>query len=86
MKKALECGGGFFPPDAKPSEVLQPGNGALDGPSSLISPKAASILRCILGSAIASMRSDQFDALLSQGPIQSVAVISLVADHSLRVL
>jgi hypothetical protein len=43
MKKALECGRRFFPPDAKLSEVLQPGDSALDGLSLLLQSQSLAL-------------------------------------------
>ncbi len=86
MKEALECGCGFFPPDTQPAKMLKPSDRAFHGPPFLISAKAASILGRGVGSAVATVRGDHLDALLGQGRIQRVAVISLVADQPLRVL
>ena len=84
MKKALKGGGGFFPADTQPAKMLQPGDGAFDGPPSFVSTKAGPVLGRGVDSTVPAMRRNHLDALLGQGRIQAITVISLVPDQALR--
>lgn len=49
----------------QPPEALEPGEGALDFPASLVAPQGAPIL-CLRSRAVASVRDDELDAALVQ--------------------
>ena len=81
MKKALESELGFFPADAEPAVILEPGDGSLHRPAPAVAAQRATILS--LGS-VGAVGSDHFDALGRQRGIQRIAVISLIANDSRR--
>jgi hypothetical protein len=66
-------------------EVSEPSVGAFDDPSPPIAPQRSAILGC-RPNAIALVRTDQFDATLSQAFSQRIAVVGFVGDDSQRLL
>jgi len=65
-------------------EVLKPGEEPFDFPSAFIPAKRSSILRA-LSSALSAVWSNQFNAAFTQKPfIQWIAVVCLIANHSIR--
>ena len=83
MKKALKQHRRLFPADAQPPEVLQPGDGSFDFPSSFVATQGSAVLSLVFGQAVLPVWRDQFGAALSQLVGQSVAVVGLVADDPL---
>ncbi len=81
MKKSAEECCRFLPADAKPAVILQPADGAFDDPAALVSAEGSAILSLVLGSPVAAMRRDEFDALLGEFVSQRIAVIGHVADQ-----
>jgi hypothetical protein len=69
--------------DSNPAEVLQPGIQSFNLPATLIAPQLAPILSCGFD-AIATMRSDHFNALRQELCVQRIAVICPISDQALR--
>ena len=73
-----------FIPDNQPAIVMQPGEEALDLPSSLVPAERSSVL-CFGPDPVSPVRSDHFGIELSlEQLIQRVAVVSTVSDQPLR--
>lgn len=85
MEEGLEEDGRFLVADAEPAEVLEPRNGAFDGPAALVAPERAAVLGGVRGRAAPAVRGDHLDALLGQVVVEQVAVVGLVADDALGV-
>src|SRR5262249_43554303 len=79
-KHALKENGGFFPADTESAEVLEPGDGAFDGPAFLVSSQWPSVLSL---RAITAVGSDHFHSHLRHLLIKHVAVVSFVANQAL---
>jgi hypothetical protein len=72
-----------LPADHQPTKMMEPGKQSFDPPTSAVAAQRAAILR--RGSTLSAMGCDHLDAVaLGQVAIQAVAVVSLVADQSLR--
>src|SRR5215216_8007758 len=71
--------------DYQPPEVGEPGEETLDLPTSLVAPELASILSLSF-LPVLSVRSNQLDALLKQGLIERLRVVSLVSYQTLGLL
>lgn len=84
MQESTEQRCGLLPADAQAPKVLEPGDGALDGPRSRQALQRAAILRDVLGSAIRAVRRNQLHAALGQVGVQRVAVEGRVADDARR--
>ena len=84
MKVALEEHGRFLPPDAQPSEVLEPGDRPLHREPTPVPAQGTTVLRDVLGTPAPTVRRDQFDAVGREFLVQFVAVERLVPDHTLR--
>lgn len=82
MKEAAEQLRGFLPANAQAAEVLEPGNGALHGPTPLVTTKPAAILCHVFRFAIAAMQRDQLNAFLGQRRVERIAVVGFVTDES----
>ena len=80
MKKALESQSGFFPADAEPAIVLQPGDGAFDSPAPLVSAQRSSVLS---DGTVGPIRRDHFNALDGQLRVELVAVVGFIANDAL---
>lgn len=74
-----------FPTHHQASEVLQPGEEPLDFPASLVTPEFLPIL-AVRSCAISTVRCDQLDSVRGQLIVQSITVISLIANQSFRLL
>lgn len=74
-----------FPTHHQAPEVLQPGEEPLDFPAPLVTPEFAPIL-AVRSCAISTMRCDQLDSLLGKLIVQSITVIPLIGNQSLRLL
>src|SRR3970040_1524270 len=85
MKERLVNGYGTIPAHNQAAEVAEPSDRALDDPTATVAAQGTSVLRG-RPDAPASVRSNQFDAPTVKALAQRIAVISLVADHSLRFL
>lgn len=55
MKKALKQTGRFLPADAKATKVVEPADGAFDGPTPLVTTKRATVLGDIFSATIGAM-------------------------------
>lgn len=82
MEKGLKECSRSFPSNAEPSVVLQPGDRALDGLSSLAATQRSTILSLVLGESIRSMRRDEFDAALGEDLVERIAIVGIVADDT----
>ena len=71
--------------DYQSPEVGEPGEETLDLPTSLVPTELASILSLSF-LPVLSVRSDQLDALLKQGLIERIGVVSLVSYQTLGLL
>jgi len=82
MKEALEQAGGFFPSDAQAAEVLQPTDGAFDGPAAFMPTEGAAVLSgCSF--SVRTMGSDQLDSRFGKQSVERIAVVGFVSDHAL---
>lgn len=79
MEEPLEEHGGLLPADAEPAVVLEPGDGAFDGPPTSIASEHSPVLRDVLRLAIAPMRRDEVAAHAGELIVERVAVVGLVA-------
>ncbi len=82
MNKAEEVFGVVFVASDDAAEVVKPGKEALYLPASAIATKRPSVLS--LGSTVAAMWCDQFDAPLGQPVIERVGVVGTIADQFSR--
>lgn len=82
MQDTPEQQGGLLPADAQTAEVRQPPGRALDRPAPRHATERPAILRLGVHS-VASMRGHQLYAFLLQPVVERVAVVGLVADHTL---
>ena len=82
MEISLKELGGFFPPYAQPSVVLNPADSALDGPASRVAAQGSSVSGLVFRLSVAAMRRNHFDPLFGEGFVKRIAVVGLVADHS----
>ena len=73
----------IFPSDAQPAIVVDPGKEPLDFPSPLVSSQRTTILGDSVLSAASAVGRDHLDADLAKLCVESIAVVSLVADHAL---
>ena len=80
MKDFVEQCGRFGPTDAKPPQVLNPGDGSLDSPATLVATERASVLGGVFGSAVAEVRGNQPDVLPSQFMNERIAAVGFVAN------
>ena len=64
------------------TEVVQPCEEALDLPAPTVASEGPSVLG--LSFAIAAVRSDEFDPLPSQLPIQGIGIVGAVANQPFR--
>src|SRR3989304_5182698 len=81
MEHGEEVFGVIFPAGDEASRVVQPGKEALDLPAAAVAAQGATILRGRIHAADV-VGGDQFDAVaVAQMLIQSLAVVSPVADH-----
>lgn len=70
-----------LPPSTQATEILEPGEQALDLPASLVTLEFAPVLG--LGLATPAMRSDEFDTVfVGQPGIELVRVVGFVADQA----
>ena len=75
-----------FPPHQQSAEVLQPREQPLDFPPAFVTPEFSPVLAVPSG-AITTMRCDQLDSvLLGESINHCVAVISLIANQSFRLV
>src|SRR3989442_8837115 len=75
-----------FPTHQQASEVLQPGEEPVDLPAAFVTPEFSPVLAVPSG-AITTVRGDQLDAVPLGKPIDHcVAVISLIANQSFRLV
>jgi len=75
-----------FPPHHQTPEVLQPGKEPFDFPAPLVAPELSPVLAMRSG-AITTVRCDQLDSVLLGEPLHHcVAVISLIANQSFRLV
>jgi hypothetical protein len=80
LEHAKEVGLVKLPASDEAAEIMQPGEQSFDFPAAVTPP-----LLAILGfvSAVAAIRCDHLDAVLApQLPVQRVAVIGRIADHT----
>ena len=70
-------------PHLEPTEVTEPGEGALDFPAPPIPPQLAAVLVRLL-SFIPAVRHNQLDAASSQPSAQRIAVVAAIGDDPLR--
>src|SRR3990172_5145052 len=83
MTEALKHAQDAVLPHLEPTEVVEPGEGALDFPAPPIAPQLAAVLvRLVL--FIPAVRHNQLDAAASQPPPQRIAVVAAIGDDSLR--
>ena len=72
----------MLPAGDQSTEVVKPGKETLDFPAAAVAPQFAAVLRG-LSRTVAVVRRDQMNAVLfSQAPIERIAVIGSVTDHS----
>ena len=71
----------FFPANAKSAIVLEPGDGAFDGPASFGASQGSAILG--LG-AIEPVGCNHFDSMSGQERVETVTIVSFVPDDSRR--
>lgn len=83
MEEGLEERGRLLPSNAEPAVVVQPGDGAFDGPSSLVATQRPTVLGLVLGESIRPMRRDELDAPFGERLVEGVAVVGLVTDDPL---
>ena len=83
LDKAEEVLSVVFPADEDATLPLYPGEEPLDEPASHVTAQPSPILRGRLD-AIGTMRCDHLNAVVSQLPIQRIAVIGAIADQILR--
>ncbi len=84
MDEAFEVGRIEFPAGHEPPELHQPGEEALNLPTTLVATELATILSTGAHAA-RSMRRDELGAQLElELLVESVAVVSLVADQDVR--
>lgn len=81
MQESLEETSRLLPADAESAVVLEPRDGAFDGPSAAVAAEV-SVLREILGASVRPVRRDQVRALAGELIVQRVAVVRLVADDA----
>ena len=72
----------LFPAGEQAAVVSQPGNGALDNPSSFVSAQRASVLSHGVGPPVGTVRGDHLEPQFFERRVQRVSVVSLVANHS----
>jgi len=73
----------IFPAADQSAEVVQPSEETFDFPAVAVSTQFASVL-CAPPAAVVFVRGNELDAvLLSKVPVEWIAVVSAVADHSL---
>src|SRR3990172_8148634 len=83
MTEALKHAQDAVLPHLEPTEVVEPGEGALDFPAPPIAPQLAAVLVRLV-SFIPAVRHNQLDAAASQPPPQRIAVVAAIGDDSLR--
>ena len=81
MKQTLKQHGGFFPSDTESAKVLEPGDGAFNGPAFLISAQGSPVL-CL--GTIAAIGSNHLNAHFSHLIIELDVIIRLVSDQPFR--
>src|SRR5215469_10503875 len=67
------------------AEVAQPGEGAFDNPSPLVTTQCATILRGWFAPTLA-VRDDRFDTAATQLFAQPIAIVAAIHDHALGFL
>ena len=83
LEHTEEVGLVIFPAGDQPAEIVEPGEEALDFPAAAVAPQFTAVLGA-LAAAIVFVRRDEPDAVfLPQAPVQRIAVVGAVADHSL---
>ena len=73
----------ILPADDQTAKIMQPGKQAFDLPTAAVTAQFASVLGTRLA-AVVFMGCNQLDPLLLQSLIQGIAVVSPIADQSLR--
>jgi hypothetical protein len=81
MEHALKEHGGFLPSDTESPEVLEPGDGAFNGPAFFVSAQRPPVLR--LGT-VAAIGSNHLNAHFRHLIIEVVVIIRLVSDQRFR--
>jgi hypothetical protein len=81
VKETLEGEMRFFPANAKSSIVLEPGDGAFDGPASFGASQGSAVLGL---RAIEPVGGDHLDSLSGQELVETVTIVSFVTDDSRR--
>jgi len=82
LEHAEEVGFVILPPVHESSEVVEPGEEALDFPAAAVATQFAAVLS-VLAAAIVLVRRDQPDAMfLPEALIERIAIVGAVADHS----
>jgi len=72
----------IFPAVDQSAEIVQPCKEALDFPATAVPPQFAAVLGA-LAAAIVLVRRDEPDAvLLPEAPVERIAVVGAIADHS----
>src|SRR4029450_6961358 len=71
----------FFPANAKSSIVLEPGDGAFDGPASFGASQGSAVLGL---RAIEPVGGDHLDSGSGQELVETVTLVSFVSDDSRR--
>src|SRR3990167_85629 len=83
MTEALKHAQDAVLPPREPTEVADPGEGALDFPAPPIPPQLAAVLVRLL-SFIPAVGHNELDAASSQPPTQRIAVVTAMGDDPLR--
>lgn len=83
MKEALKSEERFFPPNAEATVVLEPGDGAFDGPAPFISTEGTSILS---HGSLGTIGRDHFDTIRGKLGVKLIAVVGFVTNDALGLI